>query len=98
MKIKTYFLLTLLLMATVAFGSVKPIPVTAATIEWKAYKIAYERWGTIELESGELDFEEGTLTGGNFVVDMSTTKFPPVSVPSSKSSSPLSSSIVPQRS
>ena len=61
MKIKTYFLLTLLLMATVAFGSVKPIPVTAATIVWKAYKIAYERWGTIELESGELDFEEGTL-------------------------------------
>ena len=59
MKIKSYFLLTLLLMATVAFGSVKPIPVTAATIEWKAYKIAYERWGTIELESGELDFEEG---------------------------------------
>ena len=70
MKIKSYFLLTLLLMTTVAFGSVKPIPVTAATIEWKAYKIAYERWGTIELESGELDFEEGTLTGGNFVVNM----------------------------
>tara|TARA_B100000925_G_C21885929_1_gene420600 strand:+ start:74 stop:631 length:558 start_codon:yes stop_codon:yes gene_type:complete len=72
MKIKTYFLLTLLLMATVAFGSVKPIPVTAATIEWKAYKIAYERWGTIELERGELDFEEGTLSGGNFVVDMTS--------------------------
>ena len=74
MKIKSYFLLTLLLMATVAFGSVKPIPVTAATIEWKAYKIAYERWGTIELESGELDFEDGILTGGNFVVDMTTIK------------------------
>ena len=74
MKIKSYLLLTLSLMATVAYGSVKPIPVTAATSEWKAYKIAYERWGTIELESGELDFEDGILTGGNFVVDMTTIK------------------------
>ena len=72
MKIKSYFLLTLLLMATAAFGSIKPTPVTAATIEWKGYKIAYERWGTIELESGELDFENGILIGGNFVVDMTT--------------------------
>ena len=74
MKIKSYILLMLSLMATVAYGSVKPIPVTAATIEWKAYKIAYERWGTIELESGELDFEDGILIGGNFVVDMTTIK------------------------
>ena len=72
MKINSYYLITLLLITGVAFGSINPIPVTAATIEWKGYKIAYERWGTIELESGELDFEEGTLTGGNFVVDMTT--------------------------
>jgi len=72
MKIKSYFLLALLVLTTAAYGSVKPIPVTGAKIEWKAYKIAYERWGTIELESGELDFEEGTLTGGKFVVDMTS--------------------------
>jgi hypothetical protein len=72
MKIKSYYLITLLLITGVAFGSIKPIPVTAATIEWKGYKIAYERWGTIELESGELDFEDGILTGGNFAVDMTT--------------------------
>ena len=72
MKINSYFLITLLLITGVAFGSINPIPVTAATIEWKGYKIAYERWGTIELESGELDFKEGTLTGGNFVVDMTS--------------------------
>ena len=72
MKINSYYLITLLLITGVAFGSINPIPVTAATIEWKGYKIAYERWGTIELESGELDFEDGILTGGNFVVDMTT--------------------------
>ena len=74
MKINSYFLITLLLITGVAFGSINPIPVTAATIEWKGYKIAYERWGTIELESGELDFEDGILIGGNFVVDMTTIK------------------------
>ena len=74
MKMKSYFLITLLSMFNVAFGSIKPIPVTAATIEWKAYKIAYERWGTIELERGELDFEEGALIGGNFAVDMTSIK------------------------
>ena len=72
MKIKSYYIIALLLITVVAFGSDKPIPVNAATIEWKGYKIAYERWGTIELESGELDFDEGILSGGNFVVDMTS--------------------------
>jgi polyisoprenoid-binding protein YceI len=72
MKMKFCFLITLFLISNLVFGSIKPIPVTSATIEWKGYKIAYERWGTIELERGELDFEEGTLTGGNFVVDMTS--------------------------
>ena len=72
MKINSYCLIILLLITGVAFGSIKPIPVTSATIEWKGYKIAYERSGTIELKSGELNFKDGILTGGNFVVDMTT--------------------------
>ena len=72
MKIKSYYIIALLLITVVAFGSDKPIPVNAATIEWKGYKIAYERWGTIEPESGEIDFDEGILSGGNFVVDMTS--------------------------
>ena len=72
MNTKSFYLLVLLLTTTFAFGSVKPIPITSATIEWKAYKIAYERWGTIQLKSGELLFEDDALTGGNFVVDMTS--------------------------
>ena len=72
MHTKSLYVLVFLLMSTFIFGSVKPTPITAATIEWKAYKIAYERWGTIQLKSGELHFEDDALTGGNFVVDMTT--------------------------
>ena len=72
MNTKSFYLLVLLHTTTFAFGSVKPIPITSATIEWKAYKIAYERWGTIQLKSGELLFEDDALTGGNFVVDMTS--------------------------
>ena len=72
MNTKSFYLIVLLLTTIFAFGSVKPIPINSATIEWKAYKIAYERWGTIQLKSGELLFEDNALTGGNFVVDMTS--------------------------
>ena len=72
MNTKSFYLIVFLLTTTFAFGSVKPIPITSATIEWKAYKIAYERWGNIQLKSGELLFEDDALTGGNFVVDMTS--------------------------
>jgi polyisoprenoid-binding protein YceI len=72
MHTKSLHLLVFLLLTNFVLGSVKPTPITAATIEWKAYKIAYERWGTIQLKSGELYFENDVLTGGNFVVDMTS--------------------------
>ena len=72
MNSRSFYLIALLLTTALAFGSIKPIPITSATIEWKAYKIAYERWGTIKLKSGELLFEDDALTGGNFVVDMTS--------------------------
>ncbi len=50
----------------------KVINTEASTITWKAYKVTGSHEGTINLASGNLDFNGTTLTGGAFVVDMTT--------------------------
>lgn len=44
--------------------------VTKSNIVWKGYKVTGSHTGNIKLKSGELDFEEGKLVGGSFVIDM----------------------------
>ena len=42
-------------------------------IVWKGYKVTGEHEGTIALKSGDLEFDDkGNLTGGAFVIDMTT--------------------------
>ena len=50
----------------------KVINTEASTITWKAYKVTGSHEGTINLASGNLDFNGTVLTGGAFVVDMTT--------------------------
>jgi polyisoprenoid-binding protein YceI len=50
----------------------KVVDTEASTITWKAYKVTGSHEGTINLASGNLDFNGTTLTGGAFVVDMTT--------------------------
>ena len=72
MKIKSNHLLTLLLVTTFAFASITPIPITSSTILWKGYKVTGEHYGTIDLATGSLEFEDGQLIGGQFEVNMTT--------------------------
>ena len=50
----------------------KVINTEASTITWKAYKVTGSHEGIINLASGNLDFNGTILTGGAFVVDMTT--------------------------
>jgi len=50
----------------------KVINTEASTITWKAYKVTGSHEGIINLASGNLDFNGSVLTGGAFVVDMTT--------------------------
>ena len=50
----------------------KVIDTEASKITWKAYKVTGSHEGTINLASGNLEFNGSTLTGGAFVVDMSS--------------------------
>ena len=43
-----------------------------STVTWKAYKVTGSHYGTVALQSGALMFDNGQLTGGEFVVDMTT--------------------------
>ena len=43
-----------------------------STVTWKAYKVTGSHTGTVELKSGDLFFDNGTLKGGEFVVDMTS--------------------------
>ncbi len=50
----------------------KNVNVSESTINWTGEKVTGKHEGTINLKSGTLQFNDGTLTGGNFVVDMTT--------------------------
>ena len=41
-------------------------------VNWKGYKIGSEHTGEVALKEGNLLMEDGKLTGGKFVIDMST--------------------------
>lgn len=43
-----------------------------STVAWKGYKVTGAHEGTIALKSGSLVMTDGKLTGGQFVIDMST--------------------------
>ena len=48
---------------------------TDSYVEWKGYKVTGEHAGVVNLKSGELMFDDnGNLTGGSFIMDMTTIK------------------------
>ncbi len=50
----------------------KEVKTETSTVTWKAYKVTGSHVGTLDLKEGSLSFEEGKLTGGEFVIDMTT--------------------------
>jgi polyisoprenoid-binding protein YceI len=50
------------------------VDTTASQVAWTGYKVTGEHNGVINVKSGELQFEDGVWTGGNFEIDMTTLK------------------------
>ena len=78
---KTKKILTLGLVAIIAFTSfaftsvlIKDIKIKESTIKWKGYKVTGEHYGSIKLKHGALSFEGDKLTGGSFIMDMTSIK------------------------
>lgn len=78
---KLFFsLITLFAVANLAFtpandGNITGttnVNVEKSTIAWNGYKVTGEHNGNVQLKSGSLEWEDGKLVGGNFVIDMTT--------------------------
>jgi polyisoprenoid-binding protein YceI len=46
--------------------------ITKSEVVWKAYKVTGSHSGTVGLESGVLTFDGNKLSGGSFIMDMTT--------------------------
>lgn len=53
-------------------GEKKEVKTDESKVTWKAYKVTGAHTGTVDLKAGALVFEESTLTGGEFTVDMTS--------------------------
>lgn len=53
-------------------GEKKEVKVSESTVTWKGYKVTGAHNGSIDLKSGHLEMNGKKLTGGEFVVDMTS--------------------------
>lgn len=69
---------SLLLLTTTFFLAAATVGVSvdpsASQVTWKGYKVTGSHEGTIAVKEGNLEFTDGTLTGGSFAIDMATIK------------------------
>lgn len=71
---KTFILLALSLTTTAVTANNEPkkVDVEKSTVKWNAAKVTGKHHGTVDLKEATLEFDNGTLVGGNFVVDMTS--------------------------
>ena len=50
------------------------IDTEASQVIWKGYKVTGSHEGTVAVKNGNLDFTDGVLTGGSFMIDMTSLK------------------------
>jgi polyisoprenoid-binding protein YceI len=71
LKIAMLFILTLSLMSFTTLKE-KTVDIEKSKVNWKGYKVTGQHEGTINIKSGTLSFDGKTLTGGKFVIDMTS--------------------------
>ncbi len=74
--IKNLVVLAVVTVFTLSFTTIdkdkKEIKTDKSKVVWKGYKVTGSHEGTISIKSGFLNFEADKLTGGEFVIDMTT--------------------------
>ena len=46
----------------------------ASVVKWTGYKVTGKHYGTVKVENGALQYEDGQLVGGSFEIDMASIK------------------------
>ncbi|WP_298537137.1 YceI family protein [uncultured Algibacter sp.] len=74
--LKNSVIIALLAFFTLSFtaigGDKKEVKTDKSKVVWKGYKVTGSHEGTIAIKSGNLIFDNDKLTGGEFVIDMTT--------------------------
>ena len=70
MKLLTTAIMAFAVIATPIEKEKKSVNTSQSTILWKGYKVTGSHQGTIAIKSGVLEFDNETLVGGSFVMDM----------------------------
>jgi len=65
-------LLFICFIASAQLVSAQKVNTETSSVEWIGKKITGQHNGTIKLQSGELAMTDGVLSGGSFVIDMSS--------------------------
>ena len=73
-KIVSLIVFVVASMSSINAQEMYDIAVENSTISWKGYKPTGSHNGTITLQSGSLEMEDGEVIGGSFTADMSTIK------------------------
>ncbi len=72
---KLFFLPLLAILAMSAFVPTNyNVDTTASAIVWTGYKVTGKHTGTVKVQSGNLTYDNGVLTGGTFNMDMTSIK------------------------
>lgn len=69
---KLTFLLALALGATTLMANGVPVKADKSSVTWKGYKVLGSHSGSVAIKEGTLEFDGDVLTGGSFVIDMSS--------------------------
>ena len=75
-SIKNIALVAFVALITFSFTTIekdkKEIKTESSKVVWKGYKVTGSHEGTIDIQSGALDFDGDKLIGGNITIDMTT--------------------------
>ncbi len=71
-NLKTIAIALLVTISTIATAQVKKVDATKSSITWIGKKVTGQHNGTVALKEGSLIFKGKKLTGGSFVVDMTS--------------------------
>lgn len=72
---KLFFLPLLAILAMSAYAPTNySVDTSASSIVWTGYKVTGKHTGTVKVQSGNLTFDNGALTGGTFNMDMTSIK------------------------
>jgi len=72
---KLFFLPILAIVAMSAYAPTNyKVDSSASAVVWTGYKVTGQHTGTVKVQSGNLTFDNGVLTGGTFTIDMTSIK------------------------